>query len=80
MGFVLSLGSIKMNLLPEEAFNACTINAAHAIEIANEVGSIAIGKRANFLITDLPSLDALPYHFAENRIDEVWVNGVQVSY
>jgi len=80
MGFVLSLGSIKMNLLPEEAFNACTINAAHALEVADEVGSIAIGKRANFLISDLPSLSALPYHFAENRIDEVWVNGVQVSY
>jgi len=80
MGFVLSLGCIKMNLLPEEAFNACTINAAHALEIANEVGSFAIGKSANFLITDLPSLDALPYHFAENRIDEVWVNGEQVSY
>lgn len=76
LSFVMSLACIYMKLLPEEALNALTINAANALEIADEVGSIAIGKRANVVVSkSVKSLNAIPYHFAENRIDEVYVNG-----
>lgn len=72
MPFVVSLACIQMGLLPEEAFNAATINGAAAIEISDELGSIEIGKRANFIITKpVPSLNYLPYSFAESYIDRV---------
>ena len=76
MNFVISLACIQMNMLPEEAINAATINAAHAMELQNELGSITIGKKANLIFTKpIPSLAYLPYSFAENCIDKVMING-----
>ncbi|MCC7532365.1 MAG: imidazolonepropionase [Bacteroidia bacterium] len=76
MSFVVALACIKMKLTPEEAFNATTINGACAIEMSNEVGSITIGKRANFIITKtIPSLAYIPYRFGVDLVDEVVING-----
>lgn len=74
--FALSLACLEMGLLPEEAFNAVGLNAAYALELQDEVGSIGVGKKANFLITrDIPSLAFIPYAFSSDHIDQVWVNG-----
>lgn len=76
MNFVISLACIKMKITPEEAINAATLNAAFAMELQDEVGSITAGKKANFIITDrIPSFGFLPYAFGTNSIDEVWING-----
>lgn len=72
MKFVMSLGCMKMRLLPEEAFNAVTINGAFAMGLADDYGSIAIGKKANLFITrPIPSLDYLPYAYATPVITRV---------
>ncbi|MEO7961093.1 MAG: imidazolonepropionase, partial [Ginsengibacter sp.] len=76
MNFVVSLACIQMTLLPEEAINAATFNGACAMEIQNEAGSIAKGKRANLIFTNpVPSLAYLPYSFGRNEIDKVMING-----
>lgn len=76
MNFVVSLACIKMKITPEEAINAATLNAAFAMELQDEVGSISVGKKANFFITDkIPSFGFLPYAFGTNSIDKVWING-----
>src|SRR5690606_36900149 len=76
MNFVISLACIKMKMLPEEAINAATLNGAAAIELSSEVGSIAVGKRANFIITkEIPSLAFLPYNFGAPQIESVYING-----
>ncbi len=76
MNFVISLACIKMKLTPEEAFNAATINGAYAMELSDSVGSITIGKKANFIITKpIPSLTYIPYNFGDHVVDEVWING-----
>jgi imidazolonepropionase len=76
MNFVVSLSCIQMKMLPEEAINAATINGAYAMELQNEVGSIAVGKKANLIVTrEIPSLAYLPYAFGTNLIDRVIVNG-----
>ena len=76
MNFVVALSCIQMKMLPEEAINAATINAAFAMELENEVGSITIGKKANFTVTkEIPSLAYLPYSFGSNLIDKVIING-----
>jgi imidazolonepropionase len=65
-----------MRMLPEEAINAATINGAHAMELGGEVGSIAIGKMANIILTKpLPSLAYLPYAFGSNLVERVMVKG-----
>ena len=76
MNFVVSLGCIKLKMLPEEAINAATLNGAAAMEISNEMGSIAIGKKANLFITKpMPSLAFLPYSFGQSQIKTVILNG-----
>lgn len=76
MNFVVSLACIKLKLTPEQAINAATINAAFALELQDEIGIIAKGKKANFMITKpIPSYGFLPYAFGTNSIDQVWING-----
>ncbi len=79
MNFVLSLACIQMRMLPGEAINAMTLNAAAAMELSSELGSIAIGKRASLIITrEVPSLAFLPYAFGSDHIDTVLVDGEPV--
>lgn len=72
MQFIMSLGCIKLKMLPEEVINAVTINAAYAMAVEKELGSICIGKKANIFITKkIPSYNYIPYSFGYNNIDEV---------
>ena len=76
MNLVISMACIQMKMLPEEAINAATINGAYAMELENEVGSIAVGKKANLIFTKpIPSLAYLPYSFGTSLIEKVMING-----
>ncbi|WP_034891227.1 imidazolonepropionase [Gillisia sp. Hel_I_29] len=76
MNLVVSLACIKMNMTPEEAINAATINGAYAMELSTTHGSITKGKSANFIITEpIPSYAYLPYSFGSNKIASVYING-----
>ncbi|RYG19291.1 MAG: imidazolonepropionase [Chitinophagaceae bacterium] len=76
MNFVVSLACIKLKMIPEEAINAATLNGAAAMELSTEMGSIAIGKRANLFITrEMPSLNYLPYSFGQTQVETVILNG-----
>ncbi len=79
MKFCVSLACIKMRLLPEEAFNAVTINSAAAMGVSDEVGSIAVGKRANFFLTGpIPDISFLPYAYTTPLIHRIWLNGKEL--
>ena len=76
MNFVVALSCIQLSMTPEEAINAATINGAFAMEVNDEVGSIAIGKKANIVVTKpIPSLNYLPYSFGNNNIERVMLCG-----
>ena len=78
MNFVLSLACIQMNMNPEEAINAATINAAYAMGISKTEGSIAKGKKGNIFITNkIPSYSFIPYNFGHNCIERVFINGIE---
>ena len=80
MNFLLSLACIKMKMLPEEAIHAATMNAACAMGVQSEVGSITKGKRANLVLTKpVSSLAYLPYSFGEQLIESVFINGKIVN-
>lgn len=77
MNFIISLASIYMKMLPEEAINAATINAAHALELQNDMGGISVGKTANLIITKpLDNIAQIPYFYGSNLIDKVLIKGV----
>lgn len=76
MKFVLSLACINMRLTPAQAINATTINGAAALDLAGTHGSIAVGKRANLLITKpIPSVDFIPYAYTTNIVEAVMLGG-----
>ncbi len=76
MNFVVSTACIKMKMTPEEAINAATINGAYAMGLEGEVGSITVGKRANFIITEpINSYGFLPYSFGRDHIESVYLDG-----
>ena len=80
MNFVVSLACIKMRMTPEEAINAATINAAHALNLSDKIGSISKGKMANFIITKpIKSYSSIPYAFADNCIEEVYLAGKETQ-
>ena len=80
MNFVVATACIKMKMTPEEAINAATINGAFAMNLSNEVGSISIGKLANFFITkEIPSYGFIPYNFGDNVIDTIYLNGQETG-
>lgn len=79
MKFAVSLACIKMRLMPAEAINAATINAACAMGQSGNFGSIAVGKRANFYVTrPLPSIDFIPYAYTTSIISRIVLNGQPV--
>lgn len=79
MKFAVSLACIKMRLMPAEAINAATINAACAMGQSGSFGSIAVRKRANFYVTrPLPSIDFIPYAYTTSIISRIVLNGQPV--
>ncbi|MBK8883140.1 MAG: imidazolonepropionase [Bacteroidales bacterium] len=81
MKLIMSLGCIKLRMLPEEVINAVTINSAYAMDISRTHGSIARGKVANVFITkEIPSYEFMPYAFGSDLIDTVILKGEIVKY
>jgi len=72
---VIALACHFMKLTPVEAVTATTINAAHAISRANEVGSLEVGKKADITVLDVPNHKFLGYRFGMNLVDKVIKNG-----
>ena len=76
MQFIMSLGCIRLKMLPEEVINAVTINTAYAMGISETHGSIALGKVANLFITKkIPSYEYMPYAFGSDLIETVILKG-----
>ncbi len=72
---VISLACHFMRMTPAEAITATTINAAHAVCRAEQVGSLEIGKRADVLILNAPNHKFLGYSYGENLVDKVFAGG-----
>jgi imidazolonepropionase len=76
MEFILSLACIQMNMTPEEALAAATINGAYAMGLSKTHGSITIGKKANVIVSrPIPSLAFIPYNFGTTCVEKLLING-----
>ena len=79
MQLIVSFACVNYRMLPEEAINATTINSGYAMGVSNVLGSIAVGKRANFYITTpIPTYEYLPYAYGENKVARTFLNGKEV--
>ncbi|MBN1994340.1 MAG: imidazolonepropionase [Anaerolineae bacterium] len=75
MPLVMALACRYQKLLPAEALNAATINAAHAIGLGHRLGSIEVGKQADLLLVNAPDYRCLAYQFGGNLVQRVIKRG-----
>ena len=72
---IFALATIYMNMTVEEAVSALTINGAAALNRAETVGSIDIGKKGDIVILEFPSYKYIPYHLGVSCVEKVIKNG-----
>ncbi len=73
---LLTLATTQMKMMPEEAINAVTLNGAAALELSEALGTIAVGKLANVIITKpMPSVAYIPYDYGNNPVEQLLING-----
>ncbi len=75
---IFSLAALYMNISPEEAVTALTINGAAAVDRADTVGSLDPGKKGDVIILEYPSYKYIPYHAAVSCVEKVIKSGVLV--
>ena len=80
MPMMMTIGCTQMRMSPEEVIVASTINAAAALGLSHEIGSIDRGKKADIIVLDLPNYKFLPYHFADNFVEKIIKNGVALEF
>lgn len=77
---VMQLAGLKLKMTPKEILTAVTINGACALNREKEIGSIEVGKKADFVLFDVPNIDYLIYHFGINHVKDVYKNGKLVVH
>lgn len=75
---IISLATLHMNMTPEETITALTINGAAAIDRADQIGSIDLGKKGDVVIHEFPSYKFLPYHIGVSTVETVIKNGIMI--
>jgi imidazolonepropionase len=78
MPFVIGLAVLHMGLTPAEALTAATLNGAHAIGLADKVGSLQVGKQADFLLLDGESPAILAFHAGVSPLLAVYKRGEKI--
>ena len=58
---VMTVACLALKLTPAEALAAVTINAAHALGLGDEIGSIEPGKQADLVVWRVPTSTQIPY-------------------
>jgi len=75
MLFVLRLAVFTLKMSIEEAINACTANAAFALDRHESIGSLEEGKKMDLVLCDAPNYPTIVYHLGINPIKHVIKNG-----
>ncbi len=73
--FVIALACRKLGLTPAEAISAMTINAAHVLGLAGEVGSLSVGARADVQMLDATDERDLGFEFGGPGPAALWIGG-----
>jgi imidazolonepropionase len=60
-----------------EIWNAVTANAAASLDLAGEVGCLAVGARADFIVWNVEHHGQVINRFGTNQVDQVFVRGHQ---
>jgi imidazolonepropionase len=76
MQFPMNLACLYYRLNPAEVLTAVTLNAAAAIDRADTIGSIELGKKADLVVWNASDLDMIFYRYGTNQVKTVVKDGV----
>ncbi len=71
-----ALACIYMGFTIEEAITALTLNGAAALNRADRIGSIEVGKQGDFVVLDSTGYNILPYYIGMNCVNTTIKRGV----
>lgn len=74
---IFALATIYMGMTIEEAITAITLNGAAAIDRADQIGSIEVGKSGDLVLLKYPGYKFLSYHFGMNLVASTIIGGVE---
>lgn len=77
---IMALACLQMNMPPVEVIKAVTINAAMALDLQRDRGSLTVGKRADVAVFDVVGYNELLYRVGSNLLTDVVVGGKHSSY
>lgn len=66
LNFIMSLAALKMKLSIEEVISSVTINSAAALSREKEIGSLEIGKKADFAVFNTNNYADIVYQVGKN--------------
>ncbi|MEN1758982.1 imidazolonepropionase [Anoxynatronum sibiricum] len=72
---IIALATLYMGMTPEETITALTINGAAALDMADTIGSLDVGKKGDVIILKDPSYHFLAYHIGVNVVERVIKKG-----
>jgi imidazolonepropionase len=73
--FALTLACTLQGMTPAEALKGATIYGARAVGLENRVGSLEVGKAADFVLIDAPDVQHWLYHLRPNACRMTAVGG-----
>ena len=79
MQMMIALAVSAMGMTLEQALTATTLGGAHALALADEVGSLAPGKRCDLITLHGPDERELAYHFGVNLVAETYIGAQRAA-
>jgi imidazolonepropionase len=73
-----TMGCSQLRMTSEEVIRAITIEAAAALAMDDEIGSLEVGKKADILILDYSRGAEVPYRYGMNPVWRVYKDGKRV--
>ena len=80
MPMMMTIACTQMQMSPEEALTAGTINGAAALQMSHRIGSIEVGKDADLIVADIPDYRFLAYHFGVNHVRHTIKHGTLLEF
>jgi imidazolonepropionase len=71
----MTLACLELGMTPDEALAGVTVNAAHALGLGEEIGSLESGKLADLVVWDVPTSRQIPYWPAADLVRTVVKKG-----
>jgi imidazolonepropionase len=76
---VIAIASALYRISPQDAVTSATLRAAEVLGLADRLGTLEVGKRADFLVLDSADLAMVPYRPGHNPVVATYVAGKRVG-